>query len=64
MSVKLVLNISANEGYKFDQVNSCVTVGELKDWLESYDDDVEIVTNDINNQYGANIGVLVGCEEA
>lgn len=55
---KLVLKIRSNEGYAMDQVRSHVTVGELRQYLEDLDPDMEIVTDDENNQYGANWGVV------
>ena len=62
--IKFVLNIRANEGYNADQVESFTTVGDLKSLLEGYDDDVEVITHNLNNQYGANYGVVVDTEEA
>lgn len=58
MKTKLVLEINANEGYSIDQVRGRITVGDLKRYLEDVDDDVEIVTKDLNNSYGANWGVV------
>lgn len=66
IKMKILLNIKSNEGYAPDQVterNSVVTVGDLKEWLEGYDDDVEIVTNDLNNSRGANYGAIVNVDE-
>lgn len=57
--MKLVLNIRGSEGYAPDQVKSHFTVGDLKDWLEGYDDDTEIIIKDFNNQYGASYGIAL-----
>lgn len=59
MSEKLVLRIRANEGYASNQVRSRMTVGELRSILEDYEADVEIVTLDLNNSYGADWGVVI-----
>lgn len=64
--MKIILKIRANEGYAPEQVSeehNLTTVGELKDWLEGYDDDTEIVTDDVNNKYGAHYGMIVDCYE-
>lgn len=58
---KIILRIRGNMGYSADQVNS-ITVGELKDLLEGYDDDMEIVTKNTNNKYGANFGEIINLE--
>jgi len=58
MKTKLVLEINANEGYSINQVSGRITVGDLKRYLEDVDDDVEIVTKDLNNSYGADWGVV------
>ena len=54
----LKICIHSNEGYAADQVRGRITVGELKDMLEGYDDDVEIVTYDLNNSRGASYGTI------
>ena len=64
--MKVILKIRANEGYSPEQVgeeHNLTTVGELKEWLEGYDDDAEIVTDNVNNRYGANYGRIVDCYE-
>ena len=58
MKTKLVLEIKANEGYNINQVSGRITVGDLKRYLEDVDDDMEIVTKDLNNSYGADWGVV------
>ncbi len=63
MTTKLVLTIRANEGYSIDQVRGRVTVGDLKRYLEDVEDDVEIVTHDLNNGYGADWGVVCDYNE-
>ena len=60
-SEKIILKIRGNEGYNADQVNS-MTVGELRDLLEGYDDDMEIVTENTDNRYGANFGEIITVE--
>ena len=60
----MILNIKANEGYEPEQVENarCITVGELKEWLEQFDDDEKIITKDLNNKYGADYGIICDCE--
>lgn len=58
MKSKLVLEIRANEGYSIKQVRGRITVGDLRTYLEDFDDDMEIVTKDLNNSYGADWGVV------
>ena len=58
MKSKLVLEIKANEGYSIKQVRGRITVGDLRTYLEDFDDDMEIVTKDLNNSYGADWGVV------
>lgn len=55
--MKIALRIRANEGYSASQVKG-ITVGELRRWLEDYDDDTEIVTHDLNSRYGAAWGKI------
>lgn len=55
---KIQLEINGATGYGAEQVNS-ITVGELKEMLEYYDDDVEIVTHDVTNRYGASYGKII-----
>ena len=55
---KIQLEINGATGYGAEQVNS-ITVGELKEMLEYYDDDVEIVTHDGTNRYGASYGKII-----
>ena len=59
MDNKLIITISSREGYAEDQVSGGLTVGELKDLIEGYDDDYEIVTEDISNQHGAKFGKIL-----
>ena len=63
MKSKLVLEIRANEGYSIKQVRGRITVGDLRTYLEDFDDDMEIVTKDLNNSYGADWGVVCGYYE-
>ncbi len=58
---KIILRIRGNMGYGADQVNS-ITVGELRNLLEGYDDDMEIVTENTSNRYGANFGEIITVE--
>lgn len=60
---KVIINIEANRGYAVDQVKGRMTVGELKRLLEDFDDEAEIVTKDLNNEYGANWGIALDVEE-
>ncbi len=55
--MKVLLEIYANRGYGSDQIKG-MTIGELKEMLESYDDDLEIVTHDESNRYGASYGQI------
>lgn len=55
--MKIILEIYGARGYSKDQVKG-ITVGELKEMLEGYDDDVEIITHDESNSYGASYGEL------
>lgn len=55
--MKIALRIRANEGYSASQVKG-LTVGELRRWLDDFDDDDEIVTHDLNNGYGADWGTI------
>ena len=58
--MKLTLDIRANEGYcAADAARYTITVGELRAMLEGYDDDVQIVTRDLNNPRGADYGAIV-----
>ena len=59
--MKLTLDIRANEGYDAAGAaeRGTITVGELRAMLEGYDDDVQIVTRDLNNQRGAHFGRIV-----
>lgn len=61
---KIKFNIRSNEGYSANQVSerhNTITVGELREMLEDYDDDTEIVTYDLNNERGASWGLI--CNE-
>lgn len=55
--MKIVIGIKSNEGYSASQVNG-IKVKLLKEMLEDFDDDDEIITYDFNNKYGANYGKL------
>ena len=55
--MRMMLLIRSNEGYSPDAVRG-LKVGTLKEMLEDLDDDMEIVTKDINNKYGANFGII------
>ena len=51
--MKLLLE-AQREGYATDQVGRTMTVGELIDWLQQYDDDTPIyISNDRGYTYGA-----------
>lgn len=54
MEHKSIITIEANrEGYSFDQIRRTITVGELRQLLEDYDDDTEImISNDNGYTYG------------
>ena len=61
MKSYLKLYIQANEGYDASQATerrSTMTVGELKSVLEDLDDEMEIITYDRNNTYGASYGIV------
>lgn len=61
MKKYIKFNIRSNEGYKADQVKeryNLMTVGDLKRFLEDYDDETEIVTYDLNNGHGASWGLI------
>lgn len=55
---KIKLEIYGADGYSAEQVRS-ITVGDLKAMLEDYEDDVEIVTHDETNRYGASYGRII-----
>ena len=56
----LTLDIRANEGYcAADAARHTITVGELRAMLEGYDDDVRIVSRDLNNLRGARFGRIL-----
>ena len=57
----LTIDIRANEGYAASGAaeRGSITVGELRAMLEGYDDDVQIVTRDMNNRRGAEYGAIV-----
>lgn len=61
--MKVELQIRANEGYSAGDVQGVMTVGNLRRLLEYYDDDDMVITNNLNNRYGANYGVVVGVSE-
>lgn len=60
---KIQLEIYGAQGYGAEQVSS-ITVGELKAMLEGYDDDIEIVTHDETNRYGASYGKIIEIVDA
>lgn len=55
MESKSIITIEAHrEGYAFEQIRHTMTVGRLKQLLEDYDDDTEImVSNDNGYTYGS-----------
>ena len=55
---KIQLEINGAMGYGAEQVRS-ITVGDLRAMLEDYEDDVEIVTHDETNRYGASYGKII-----
>ena len=55
--MKILLEIEGARGYGSEQVKS-ITVGQLKEMLEGYDDNTEIVTHDETNRYGASYGII------
>lgn len=55
--MKLIIGIKSNEGYSANQVNG-IKVKLLKEMLEDFDDEDEVITYDFNNKYGANYGKL------
>ena len=58
--MKVVLSIRSNEGYSADQVKSRLSVGDLREALEEFDDDAEVIVFNESNRYGANYGILTG----
>lgn len=56
------MEIRASEGYAADQIKT-ITVGELKEMLEYYEDEDEIVLHDNSNRYGAAYGRILDIEE-
>lgn len=60
MTTKVKIEIRSNEGYSAKQIgHNTITVGELRNLLEDYDDDAEIVTYDLNNERGASWGTIL-----
>ena len=58
------LEIRPNEAYSpKDLENRLMTVGELREALEGYEDDAQIVTFDLGNYRGANYGYIAYLEE-
>ena len=60
-SIALKLEICPNEGYSAAGVlehRNTLTVGALREMLEGYDDEVRIVTYDLNNARGASWGCI------
>ncbi len=55
---KIQLEINGAQGYGAEQVRS-ITVGELRAMLEDYEDNIEIVTHDYTNRYGASYGTII-----
>lgn len=59
--MKIALRIRSNEGYDAEQAterHNTLTVRDLREALEGYEDDTEIVTLDLNNRYGADWGII------
>lgn len=59
--MKIALRIRSNEGYNAEQAterHKTITVKDLREALEGFDDDTEIVTLDLNNSYGADWGII------
>lgn len=58
------LEIQPNEAYSPNDLKSrLMTVGELREALEVYEDDALIVTFDLRNYRGASYGYIVDLEE-
>lgn len=57
-----MLKIRGSQGYAIDQAKT-ITVGELKELIQGYDNEDEIVLYDMNNGYGAKFGTIVDIEE-
>jgi len=55
--MKIILRVSPNQGYGPEQVKG-IKVLDLKELLEQYNDDDEIITLDGGNRYGAKYGKL------
>ena len=56
--------IRPNEAYSPKDLESrLMTVGELREALEGYEDDAQIVTFDLSNYRGANYGYIAYVEE-
>lgn len=60
--MKLKMLINATAGYSADQVKA-ITIGDLKQMLEWYEDEDTIVLYDHDNRYGAPYGVINDLEE-
>lgn len=58
------IEIRPNEAYSLKDLQSrLMTVGELREALEDYEDDDQIVTFDLGNYRGANYGYISDVEE-
>ena len=58
------IEIRPNEAYSPEDLQSrLMTVGELREALEGYEDDDQIVTFDLGNYRGANYGYISDVEE-
>ena len=56
--------IRPNEAYSPKDLGTrLMTVGELREALEGYEDDAQIVTFDLSNYRGANYGYIAYVEE-
>ena len=60
--MKLLLKVRGSQGYAVDQVKT-MTVGDLKELIEHFEDEDEIVLYDTCNAYGARFGSIVDIEE-
>ena len=58
------LEVRPNEAYSAKDLETrLMTVGELREVLEGYEDDAQIVTFDWSNYRGANYGYIAYLEE-
>lgn len=63
MATKLILDVAPNQGYGANQINTSVTLADLREALEeailSYGEDAQVITYDTTNYRGASYGSLV-----